>query len=270
MALLYALLVLEAVIVICGTLLFAWWWQRHAGAAWATWLWGGGAFITAQLFHIPVLLGLTALGKKFPPAPAYAPWINILILGGTAGLFENVSRYFFLRAPAKNARRWKDGVMFGAGHGGVEAILLIGAAVASALVMLAMGDQILAQIETAQPEQASAVAAQIVAIRGMQWWMPFVAIWERTMAITLHIALSLLVLRAVVRRELRWLWLAILFHACVDGTAVGVQQAMPGNIALVEGAVTLLTVVSVAIIIWTYRSERKESVTDEGRSGVDA
>ncbi|MGI8891314.1 MAG: YhfC family intramembrane metalloprotease [Chthoniobacterales bacterium] len=260
MAALYSLLVLEALITICGTLLFARWWQRHAGASWATWLWGGAAFITAQLIHIPVLLGLTALGKKFPPAPAYALWINILVLGGTAGLFENLSRYLFLKGPAKKARLWRDGVMFGAGHGGVEAILLIGGAVTGALVMLLVGDEILAQIKTAKPDQASEVAAQIGAIRAMQWWTPLVAIWERIMAITLHIALSLLVLRAVVRGELRWLWLAILFHAFVDGIAVGLQQTAHGNIALVEGAVTLLNIVSVAIIIWTYQAERKESV----------
>ncbi len=258
MATLYTLLLLEALVVISGTLLFAWWWQQRAGARWATWLWGGAAFITAQFVHIPVLLGLTLLGKMFPPAPVYAPWINILILGGTAGLFENVSRYFFLKWPAKKARRWKDGVMFGAGHGGVEAIILIGAAVATALVILLIGDQILAQTKTAAPEQASTVAAQIAAIRGMQWWMPLIAIWQRAMAIILHIALSLLVLRAVVRRELRWLFLAILFHAFVDGTVVGLQQATHGNIVLVEGAVTALTLVSVAIVLWTYRCERGE------------
>lgn len=150
--------------------------------------------------------------------------------------------------------------MFGAGHGGVEAILVIGAAVAGALVLLLMGDQILAQIQTAKPEEASAVAAQIAAIRGMQWWTPLIAIGERAMAITLHIALTLLVLRAVVRRELRWLWLAILFHAFVDGTAGGLQQATHGNVALIESAVLLLTTVSVAIIIWSYRSEQKENV----------
>lgn len=39
----------------------------------------------------------------------------------------------------------------------------------------------------------------------MSWWTPLLGIWERAMTVTLHIALSLLVLRAVVCQELRWL-----------------------------------------------------------------
>lgn len=164
MALLCLALILEALVVIGGTFTLGWWVQRNFDGHWSTWAWGGVAFVAAQIVHIPVLLGLTYLGRKYPPGYGLAAWLNIVILGGTAGVFENLSRYIFLRGPAKSARRWKDGVMFGAGHGGVEAILLIAAGVITAAVMLTMGDKLVAQFQST--EQSAAVAQQLAPFAG--------------------------------------------------------------------------------------------------------
>lgn len=252
---LYFALCFEAVAVIGGSILLGWWLDRSLGTRWSTWLWGGAAFIVAQMVHIPVLIALTVIGKKFAISHSAAPWINVLILGGTAGLFENVSRFLFLRGPAKSARSWKEGVMFGAGHGGVEAIFVIATGVISAFVMLIMGEKILSSMKAASPDQLAAAAHQIAAVRNMPWWTPLLAIWERAMAITLQIALALLVLRAVVRRQLRWLWAAVGFHGLVDGTAVALQQVAHADVLIVEAAVTAFSIGSAAIIVWTRRSD---------------
>jgi hypothetical protein len=53
-------------------------------------------------------------------------YVNAGILGLTAGLSEESFRYIVLRWWAKDARRWRDVVLYGAGHGGVEAIILGG------------------------------------------------------------------------------------------------------------------------------------------------
>ena len=124
-------------------------------------------------------------------------WINLLILSVTSGLFEETARYIVFRWLAKDARRWQDGVMFGAGHGGIEAILLVGGAAINGVVLLSTADTLLAQMEAVNPEQVDVLAAQIDLLRNIAWWQPLLTVWERVLAITFHIAASLWVLRAV-------------------------------------------------------------------------
>jgi uncharacterized membrane protein YhfC len=53
---------------------------------------------------------------------------NLLIIAGflglSAGFFEESARYVVYRWWARDARTWSQGLMLGAGHGGIESILL--------------------------------------------------------------------------------------------------------------------------------------------------
>ena len=44
--------------------------------------------------------------------------------GLSAGLFEEIARYLTYRFWLKDSQNWKSGLMFGAGHGGIEAMIL--------------------------------------------------------------------------------------------------------------------------------------------------
>lgn len=50
----------------------------------------------------------------------------IFFFAFTAGIFEEVGRYLGFKFPLKNHLSWKNGVAFGIGHGGFEAIALVG------------------------------------------------------------------------------------------------------------------------------------------------
>lgn len=260
------LLTLQAVIVLLGPVAFGWWLHRRLGARWAIWGWGALSFISSQVFRTPLLVGLTVLsnqsGVQLTPSQIF--WSNLVILTLTAGLFEETARYVVLRRFAKDARRWRDGVMFGAGHGGIEAMLIVGGAAINGLVVLQMGDTILAQTEASSPEQLPLVQAQVDLFRNLMWWQPLLAIWERVLAITFHISATLLVLRAVRGGGIRWWTAAVLLHTALNAVALIVlqysQSVLPytQSAVLTEVALTLFILIPLWIIYRTYQEAKRE------------
>jgi uncharacterized membrane protein YhfC len=253
----------QTLMVVLGVLLLGWWlhWQRAARPS--TWGWGALAFVASQAVRLPLLIGITiAAGPYFTDLdPEIAFWINFAILTTTSGLFEETARYVVLRYAARDARRWRDGVMFGAGHGGIEAILIFGFGLFSSLTLLLTGDALVAQLQATAPDQVGALQAQIDTVRNLEPWTLLLGIWERVLAITLHIALSLLVLRTV--RDRHWIWwlVAAVWHAAFNGTALLVVRY--AGIWQAEAALTLLSALSVYVIVRTRRDDGTP-VADEG------
>ncbi|HEX7974960.1 MAG TPA: YhfC family glutamic-type intramembrane protease, partial [Anaerolineales bacterium] len=101
---------------------------RRFGLGWRLWWLGAATFVFSQVFHIPFnsLLNLLVRQGVLPwPAIRSQALLASAIVGGlSAGVFEEVSRYLVLRFWVKDARSWRKGVLYGAGHGGMEAILL--------------------------------------------------------------------------------------------------------------------------------------------------
>ena len=92
-------------------------------------LFGIGAltFIGSQIFHIPF--------NQWMLNP-FIEWLNLqpkagnldlailgLLFGLSAGVFEETARYIVYRRWLRKKRSWEEGLMFGAGHGGSEAII---------------------------------------------------------------------------------------------------------------------------------------------------
>ena len=99
---------------------------RRLGVGWRLFWIGAVTFVASQVVHLPLNIGLTrvAAGGYLPKPPA--EWklaANAAILGLTAGLCEETARYLVYRWWLKSARTWRDGLMFGAGHGGIEAMI---------------------------------------------------------------------------------------------------------------------------------------------------
>ncbi len=244
------LLTLQAIIVIIGTLWFSRWVGRHDPNGWRTWGWGALAFVASQVARIPLLLAFSTLfaqGSELSQDQIF--WINFVILTVTSGLFEETARYIVLRWLAKGARRWQDGVMFGAGHGGIEAILIMGGAAINGIVLLSMSDTLLAQAEAVSAEQVEALATQIDALRNIAWWQSLLGVWERVLAITFHIAASLWVLRAVREGEWQWWAYAALLHMAFNALALIMLQY--GGAVAAEVALTGFTLIS----LWIIRRE---------------
>ena len=131
-------------------------------------------------------------------------------------------------------------VMFGAGHGGIEAILIFGFALINAAVLLSNGDALVAQMQTTAPAQADALRTQIALLHNAPLWQFALGAWERVPAMLLHIAASLLVMRAVRDRNVRWLFAAIALHVAMNTLAVVTMQQF--GVITAEIALTIVAI----------------------------
>lgn len=246
------LLLVQLLVVVFGPLLLALWIRRRFGAAWSSLGWGALTFPLSQLLRLPLLLGTAALLN--PVAQAWDAerlfWVNFVVLTLTSGLFEEGARYVVLRWGGKGVRDWKEGLFYGTGHGGIEAILIVGGTAISNLVLLASADVVLGQVGQMAPEQAAAVTAQIEAVRAITWLLVGLSLWERVVAIILHIGLSLLVLLGVKQNRFGLVVGAMLIHAAFNGAALlAVRYTNP---TATEGVLTLLALLPL-YLIWRLR-----------------
>ncbi len=167
-----------------------------------------------------------------------------LLLGLSAGLFEEITRYFGYRYWIKKERDWQSALMFGAGHGGVEAILL-GLAVALTFIqMMTLRGQDLAAVIPA--DQIDLARRQIAAYWATPWPAALLGAAERAIAIVFHISATVLVLESFRRKNLIWVLYAILWHTALDAAAVFASQTW--NAYLTESILAGFALVSLAII----------------------
>lgn len=222
-------------------------WRQRFRVPWLYFCIGILTFLGAQAVHIPLneLLerinvlpeGVTEGGRLIQAA---------IVLGLTAGLTEELARtvgYLIV----KKARRVEDGIFFGLGHGGIEAMVFGGvflAASAGVLWFVQQGGS----LPGASAEQLSALNEQLDLITQSPL-LAVVSVIERALAMTLHVVLSVMVLQAFTRRQGLYVVAAILYHAVVDAAAVYAAIRIE-SIWLIEGLVALMIVPG---LIWLWR-----------------
>lgn len=190
--------------------------------SWRLWWIGGFTFIFSQVLHIPFnYFILNPRLKALSEAGLPDPWpllITALALGLSAGMFEELSRYVMYRWPAKDARSWGKGLLAGAGHGGMEAIILGALVLWGYLQLMAIRSTDLSTIVPV--DQLELAKVQVAAYWSASWYDSLLGAVERLFTIIFHISASILVLQVFTRGQIRWLWLAVAWHALVDASAV--------------------------------------------------
>ncbi len=174
---------------------------RRWKQSWSIWWIGAGTFILSQLVHIPFNWGVGLLlnrsGMVYWSSLAQAIF-NSVFLGLSAGLFEEGARYFILSMWGKRIRSWRQGIVFGAGHGGMEAILfgLIALFGFIQLIILrqATPEQLVRLVGT---ERLAFVQAQLATAWATPWYLTLLGAVERLFTIPIQIFLAVLVLQAV-------------------------------------------------------------------------
>ena len=168
------------------------------------------------------LLGMTAWYNMFAMSQ---PVLFALFLGATAALFEEGGRWLTMTLFMKKKHRVSDGIAFGVGHGGIEAILFVGIGMTVGLL-------------SGNPAPSSDA---------------FITGIERLMTMVIHISWSVMVLKSVVLKKPSWLILAFVLHTAVDMGAVLLGQA--GIAPLwIEGFVFVF---AAAMLIYTIAEFRK-------------
>lgn len=128
-------------------------------------------------------------------------WAYVLAGCLLAGVFEEVGRYVGFRYFLKGYENKKNAITYGIGHGGIECILILG---------------------------IGAVSLQVPWLVGYDVFHMFLEVFERILAMTLHIGLSVVVFRAVREKKIGWLFLAILIHGLFDVPAALYQFGVIG------------------------------------------
>jgi uncharacterized membrane protein YhfC len=199
-------------------ILFIYFYKREPIAVAAV-LVGALVFLVSQIFTRIPLLNLFSSMEWYQQIAANI-FLLAFFLSVTAGLFEEVGRYLGFKLLLKKHLTWENGVAFGIGHGGIEAIVITGFTYINNLVYSilinsgAFADTIAPQLG---PEIAAYIQDQLV---NLPSYLFLVAGFERAFTIFIHIALSLVVLLAVVKGKAVYLLFAILLHTAVNFPAV--------------------------------------------------
>jgi uncharacterized membrane protein YhfC len=138
--------------------------------------------------------------------------------------------------------------MLGAGHGGVEAILLALLLAANLTFLFGIrGDYFTKLIPAEQLSLVQSQAEGLFAVPGYQALLPAL---ERLFALCAHLALSLLVMQVFTRQQWRWLLAAVGWHALLD--ALALFGAVRWSVLAAEAVVGLVALLSLGIVFLLY------------------
>ncbi len=223
--------------------------HRRYGVRWKIFLYGALVFFLSQIItRIPLVQVAQSLLAPTLQASQTFLYVWFVVLAVTAGLFEEIGRYLGYRFLVKNDKTWQVGLMFGAGHGGLESMLLIGGLAILGLVnVIVISTTDFSQLNL-PAEQLAQIQAARQQIAALEWWMPLLGAYERFVTIFFHIALSILVLQTFLRNSLWWLIGAIVIHAAVDFAAILLARQV--GALWTEAALTLLLPLSFGIMYY--------------------
>ena len=255
----YVLFGLSVILMLAMPLALANWLARRYRVSWGLFGVGVVAFVGSQVAHIPFNLFVESAGWL---PNARGGLSNLLIIAGflglSAGFFEESARYVVYRWWARDARTWSQALMLGAGHGGIESILL-GFLLAINVAALA-GVRAGRFVSLFPGEQLTIVQTQAEALFAGPAILGILPAVERALAITLHLSLSLLVLQMFVRGQRRWWFYAVGWHALVN--AVVVTVAARSSVYTSEAVLGILTIASVVIILRLRPQQARATESD--------
>lgn len=178
------------------------------------------AFVISQMIiRIPILNFIAKESSTFQLWNATKPILILFLLAVSAGIFEETARFVAMRFLLKK-QSLHNGIVFGLGHGGIEALLLVGIPAITHPLM------------SSTPLFAS----------GM----------ERLCAMTIHVCLSIIVLLGVKRKQLYFCGLAIVIHSLIN-FIIG-YFTRNQSLVFIELTLVLLTVILCFI---TYQFSRR-------------
>ena len=194
-------------------------------------------------------------------------WLYALYGGLMAGLFEETGRWIaFKTVLRKNQDRDVNALMYGAGHGGFEAAVVLGVTMIGNLVFAVLINSGNAASLTSSLS-GPALTQMEGLLEGLKTMSPYtclIEIIERIFAVTVQISLSVLVWFAAKDRNRLYLYpAAILIHFLVDGAAVVLTGFQVPSLA-VEAVIGVMAVLSAAYAKRIWNQGRIESVLENG------
>lgn len=191
-----------------------------------------------------------------------------LFLGLTAALFETAGRWLTLNFLLKKRVSYRSGLVHGIGHGGVEAILLVGInyiiyGIYTFLYLRGVENPMMFMF----PDEAQTLMKTLIVDAENHLFM--VAGIERVLTMIVHVALSLLIAVGIMKKQ-QWHYtmIVIIIHGSLDFFAV-VMASNGVHYLYTELVVLAYALLSIGIILYYKDKVKLGSDKDEGEKAVE-
>ena len=258
-----SLIITVILMVVIPAAFFLCWRRKHKAQTTIRWLIAGavGFILSARVLELGVhyfcILADNPVSRFINGNTA------AYVLYGTlmAGLFEECGRHIILKYILKKNRSRENAVLYGIGHGGIEilTVLLPGMITyLAAAVLFSAGDteNALRALNITEENAAAALPA-VQAAAAFGYPMMAMNVFERLLAMFVHIGLTVIVYDGVIRAKKGRLPLAILLHMLAD-TAPALYQRGVVPLWAVElwGAVWAAAIMILAVRCYQELKER--------------
>ena len=249
--------------------------KNKGKGVWKAFVLGAAGFVLLQMIIRMPILNIVSLIPGFGTFVAEYYVVYCLILAITAALFEVVARFGVAKILQKKIN-YEQGVAAGLGHGGIEAILIVGMTYINNLlyaIMINIGSfqgMIMDALRTSGPEVAEQLIMVMDSLVEAPSYLFYLAGYERVLTVIFHTAMSLLVCYLVYKKKaVLGVGIAFVMHFLVDFIAPlinGLATPYLGSV-ITEGTAyviiySFLTVVAIAsfvIIVMIRKKWKKEA-----------
>jgi uncharacterized membrane protein YhfC len=205
---------LNAFLMVAVPLLLAYLLVRKFKMGWNTFFAGAVVFLLAQVIYGFFTRGATTIlnntGLIYWSETAKMIF-NAVFLGLSAALVEEGMRYILLRWWSRDLRSWKEGVLFGTGHGGAEAVVLGVFAFFYVTQMIQARGVDMTNIVDANQVQAATEMVQ--RFWSAPWYNTFITGLDSLFFVAIQLGLATMVVLSFRESKPAWFVLAIVFHA---------------------------------------------------------
>ena len=227
------LMLLTAVLGIALPLIAAIIWCRKKHEPFTTVLIGAATFLLfAIIIEKPLQSCVISLDSPVSQFVNARPVLWGIIVGLFPGVFEETGRFVAYKTLLRKRTQRETGLSHGIGHGGFEAMFILGITYIEYFVFAIMinnGSFYELMIEpikdTLTPDVAEQITAIVEQITTFSAGTLGLALIDRFLAVLFHIGASIMVFYAVKDKKKWWLYpLAIIIHTVIDGL-LGLQLA---------------------------------------------
>lgn len=238
------------------------WWLRHKyNASIISFLVGMIAFIlSVQALEAPIHIYFLKMNETTATWLSN-PYLYSLYGGLMAGIFEETARWICFKFFLKKHHRIQDSLSYGVGHGGIEAMLIVGTTYLSNLMVSIMINNgtidslgFSVELQELVTQQLSLTSPLLFGIAGYEWLMTLI----------IQVGLSVLVFKGVREHQIRYYFIAILLHAILDFPAALYQMGI-SNIFVIEGIITLFAIGYGWFILKQMKQYRADLTKNKGQ-----
>lgn len=250
--------------------------KNKGKGVWKAFVLGAAGFVLLQMIIRMPILNIVSLVPGFGTFVAEYYVVYCLILAMTAALFEVVARFGVAKILQKKIN-YEQGVAAGLGHGGIEAILIVGMTYINNLlyaIMINSGTFAQTIEAVAATDTTGTAEAQLLAIQASLVEAPsylfYLAGYERVLTVIFHTAMSLLVCYLVYKKKaVLGVGIAFVAHFLVDFIAPlinGLATPYLGSVisegtayVIIYSFLTVVAIASFVVIVMIGKKWKKEA-----------